>query len=119
MAKRRMISLDVVDTDLFLSMPITSRCLYYDLLVRADDDGFVGSPRKIQRMIGSSDDDFSILIAKGFIIPFQSGICVITEWRRHNRIRADRYIPTLYQVEIRALEESNGRYLLMGNYRKK
>lgn len=111
MAKRRMISLDIVDTDLFLSMPLTSRCLYYDLLLRADDDGFVGSPRKIQRMIGCSEDDFSILITKGFVIPFRSGVCVITDWRLQNRIRNDRYSPTIYQNEIKQLELSNGKYL--------
>ncbi|SFL43968.1 hypothetical protein [Pelosinus propionicus] len=111
MAKRRMISLEIVDTDLFLSMPITSRCLYYDLLIRADDDGFVGSPRKIQRMIGCSEDDFAILINKKFIIPFRSGICVITDWRLQNRIRSDRYTPTVYQTELQQLQLSNGRYL--------
>lgn len=112
MAKRRMISLDIVDTDRFLSMPITSRCLYYDLLIRADDDGFVGSPRKIQRMIGSSDDDFAILIAKGFIIPFHTGVCVITDWKNQNRIRTDRYAPTIYQSELRQLHLTFGKYFL-------
>lgn len=116
MAKRRMISIEVVDTDLFLSMPITSRCLYYDLVIRADDDGFVGSPRKIQRMIGCSEDDFSILIAKGFIIPFESGVCVITDWAVQNRIRKDRYTPTLYQGEFQRLQQRCGKYLL---YREK
>lgn len=114
MAKRRMISLDVVDTDRFLSMPITTRCLYYDLLIRADDDGFVGSPRKIQRVTGSSDDDFMLLIAKGFVIPFRSGVCVITDWHLQNRIRPDRYVPTIYRAEYEHLKQQCGRYLLSG-----
>jgi len=113
MAKRRMISLDVVDTDLFLSMPISSRCLYYDLLVRADDDGFVGAPRKIQRMTGATEDDLAILFAKGFAIPFQSGVCVLTDWRIQNKIRRDRYTPTMYQTELNQLTQTRGRYLLL------
>ncbi|MBP2658652.1 MAG: hypothetical protein H6Q69_1684 [Firmicutes bacterium] len=112
MAKRRMISLDIVDTDLFLSMPISSRCLYYDLLLRADDDGFVGSPQKIRRMVGATEDDFHILAMKGFIIPFQSGVCVITDWRLQNRIRGDRYTPTVYQFELSQLKLTKTKYLL-------
>ena len=115
MAKRRMISLDIVDTDRFLSMPISTRCLYYDLLLRADDDGFVAAPRKIQRMVGATDDDFSILAAKGLIIPFQSGVCVITDWRAQNVIRRDRHTPTMYQLELRQLceQRGTGQYVLI------
>ena len=115
MAKRRMISLDIVDTDLFLAMPISTRCLYYDLLIRADDDGFIGSPRKIQRMVGATEDDFHLLTAKGFIIPFRSGVCIITDWRLHNRIRADRYTPTVHQPELRQLTQRDNRYFISGS----
>lgn len=112
MANRRMISLKVVDTDLFLDMPITSRLLYYDLNIRADDDGFVASPKKIQRMIGCSDDDMKMLIAKKFIIPFENGICVIRHWRVHNYIQKDRYTPTMYKYEKNMLESENGVYYI-------
>jgi hypothetical protein len=94
-----MISIKVVDTDMFLEMPMSARLLYYDLNVRADDDGFVGSPNKITKMIGASNDDLKILVAKHFIIPFQSGICVISDWKVHNTIKSDRYRPTQYLVE--------------------
>jgi hypothetical protein len=112
MAKRRMISLEIVDTDRFLAMPVTSRCLYYDMLIRADDDGFVSSPKKIQRMVGCSDDDLVILMQKGFIIPFESGVCVITDWTVQNKIRRDRYTPTIYQIELKQLQNMSGRYFL-------
>lgn len=112
MAQRRMFSLKIIDTDLFLDMPMTARLLYYDLSMRADDDGFVASPKKIQRMIGCSDDDFKLLIAKQFIIPFENGICVIKHWRIHNYIRADRHIDTIYQEEKKLLVEENGSYEL-------
>lgn len=110
MAQRRMFSLKIIDTDLFLDMPMSARLLYYDLAMRADDDGFVASPKKIQRMIGCSDDDFKILISKQFIIPFENGVCVIKHWRIHNYIQNDRYNKTLYQNEKNQLIESNGSY---------
>lgn len=113
MAQRRMFSLKIVDTDLFLDMPLTARLLYYDLSMRADDDGFVASPKKIQRMIGCSDDDMKLLIAKKFVIPFESGICVISHWRIHNYIQKDRYTPTMYQYEKAMLKEENGTYETM------
>ena len=99
MAERRMFAKSVIDSDLFLDMPMTAQALYFHLAMRADDDGFVNNPRKIQRMIGASDDDCRILIAKQFIIPFDSGIVVIRHWRIHNYIQKDRYTPTLYEHE--------------------
>jgi hypothetical protein len=110
MAQRRMFSLKIIDTDLFLDMPMTTRLLYYDLNMRADDDGFVASPKKIQRMVGCSDDDLKLLIAKKFIIPFESGVCVIRHWRVHNYIQPDRYSSTMYQYERNMLENENGIY---------
>jgi hypothetical protein len=110
MAQKRMFSMKIVDTDLFLDMPITARLLYYDLNMRADDDGFVGSPKKIQRMIGCSDDDMKLLIAKQFIIPFENGVCVIKHWRVHNYIQKDRYNETLYMHEKKQLIENKGTY---------
>ena len=94
-----MFAKSVIDSDLFLDMSMTAQALYFHLAMRADDDGFVNNPRKIQRMIGASDDDCRILIAKQFIIPFDSGIVVIRHWRIHNYIQKDRYKPTLYEHE--------------------
>jgi len=99
MALRRMFSLVVVDTDRFLEMPSSARLLYYDLGMRADDDGFVASPKKMMKMTGASDDDLKLLIAKGYIIPFESGVCVITDWKQNNYLRSDRYTETVYKVE--------------------
>jgi hypothetical protein len=110
MAQRRMFSLKVIDTDLFLDMPITARLLYYDLSMRADDDGFVASPKKIQKMIGCSDDDLKILFAKQFAIPFESGVCVIKHWKIHNIIRSDRYTETEYKLEKSMLTEVDNKY---------
>lgn len=111
MSERRMISRKIVDTDGFMDMPITARLLYYELNWRADDDGFVSSPKKILRSTGCSDDDLKILIAKQFVIPFESGIVLIRDWRIHNYIQKDRYHPTIYGEEkAQVIVENNGMY---------
>ena len=99
MAERRMFAKTIIDSDAFLDMSLTAQALYFHLSMRADDDGFINNPKKVQRMIGASDDDFRILIAKSFLIPFQSGIVVIKHWRIHNYIQADRYKETVYTEE--------------------
>lgn len=103
MADRRMFSKSIIDSDLFLDMPQSAQCLYFHLGMRADDDGFVNSPKKIQRIIGASNDDFKLLIAKQFVIPFESGVVVIKHWRIHNYIQKDRYKPTIHQEEKQTL----------------
>lgn len=111
MAKRRMFSLDVVDTDTFLDLPVSSQSLYFHLGMRADDDGFVSSPKRITAMVNASNDDLKLLIAKGFVIPFDSGVCVIRDWKVNNYIQRDRYVPTLYFEEKKHLFcEKSGRY---------
>ena len=104
MAERRMFAKTIIDSDAFLDMPITARLLYYDLAMRADDDGFVNSPKKIMRMIGASQDDLMILTGRKFIIPFDNGIVVIKHWRIHNYIRKDTYNETPYKEQKALLE---------------
>lgn len=109
--QRRMFSPKIVDSDAFLDMPQTSQLLYFHLAMRADDDGFVGNPKKILRMIGGNDDDMKVLIGKRFILTFESGIIVIKHWKIHNLIRSDRYKETQYLEEKSSLiEKENGSY---------
>ncbi len=105
MAQKRMLSMNIIDTDMFIQMPISARLLYYDFCMRADDDGFIDSPTKIMKMIGCTEDDLKILIAKGYLIPFKNKVCVIKHWLIHNTIRKDRYNPTIH------LEERNQLFL--------
>ncbi|GFI56330.1 hypothetical protein IMSAG013_01389 [Clostridiales bacterium] len=113
MAERRMFSKTVVDSDTFLDMPPTTQNLYFHLSMRADDDGFVNNPKKIQRMVGANEDDLKLLLAKGYIIAFESGIIVIKHWRLHNYIRKDRYKETAYIDEMRLLHATeSGEYEL-------
>lgn len=111
MSERRMFAKTIIDSDAFLDMPLSSQALYFHLSMRADDEGFINNPKKIQRMIGASDDDLKILIAKNFIIPFESGVVVIKHWRIHNWIRADRLVKTAYTEERAMLQiKDNGSY---------
>lgn len=99
MAERRMFAKTIIDSDAFLDMPLSAQALYFHLSMRADDDGFVNNPKKIQRMIGASDDDCKLLNIKRFILAFESGVIVIKHWRIHNYIQKDRYKETLYKEE--------------------
>ena len=99
MAERRMFAKTIIDSDAFIDMPTSARLLYFDLGMRADDDGFVNSPKKIMRMTGASEDDLRMLCAKKFIIPFESGVVVIKHWKIHNYIAKDRYTETKYKEE--------------------
>lgn len=112
MANRRMFSLDVVNTDLFLDMPVSAQCLYFHLGMRADDDGFIASPKQIMRMATCTQDDMKILVSKGFVIPFESGIVVIRHWKQHNYIQSDRYRKTKYTEEKDRLELKDNVYVL-------
>lgn len=111
MARRRMFSLDVIDSDIFLDMPQSSQNLYFHLCMRADDDGFLNNYKKIQRMTNCSDDDMKILLAKKFVLPFENGIIVITHWKLHNYIQSDRYKETIFLDEKKQItQEENGVY---------
>lgn len=115
LANRRMFSLDVIDTDRFLDMPATTQALYFHLGMRADDDGFVSLPKRISNYVGCNEDDIKLLIAKGFIIAFESGVIVITDWKVNNSIRNDRYNKTKYIDELNILNCENGAYTITDN----
>ena len=113
MAEKRMFSKKIIDTDWFMDMPASTQNLYFHLSMRADDDGFVANPKRIIKLVGASEDDYKLLMAKKFIIVFESGICVITDWRINNYLRSDRYTETVYQEEKKILTlNDNGKYEL-------
>lgn len=110
-----MFSLDIVDTDKFLELPATSQSLYFHLGMRADDDGFISSPKKIAAMVNCSIDDLKLLITKNYLIPFESGVVIITEWKVNNWIRADRKHDTRFSKELSMLTTENDVYKLTTN----
>ena len=99
MAERRMFAKTIIDSDAFIDMPVTARLLYYDLGMRADDDGFVNNWKSIMKMTGTKEDDLKLLIAKQYIITFESGVIVIRHWRLNNYLRQDRYKETKFKEE--------------------
>ena len=113
MAERRMFAKSIIDSDMFLDMSLSTQALYFHLAMRADDDGFVNNPKRIQRMVGSSDDEMKILIAKQYILPFESGVVVIKHWKIHNYIQKDRYRPSELPEKQLVKVEKNKAYELL------
>lgn len=103
MANKRMFTMKIVDSDAFLDMPVSTQCLYFHLCMRADDDGFVGNPKRIMKLVGGTEDDIRVLIAKRFVLAMEDGVLVIKHWRMHNTIQNDRYVPTTYQDQLSQL----------------
>ena len=115
MAEKRMFAKTIVLSDAFLDMPMSARCLYFTFGMLADDDGFVSSPKGIMRQCGASVDDLNILIAKRYVLAFESGIIVIKHWRINNYLRQDRYTPTTYVEEKETLSlDAKGAYVESG-----
>lgn len=114
MAERRMFAKTIIDSDAFLDMPLSSQALYFHLNMRADDDGFVNNPKRILRTIGANQNDYDLILAKRFIIEFESGVVVIKHWRMHNYIRIDRYKPTVYQDEKEQLTTKENKSYTLG-----
>lgn len=111
MAEKRMISKPIIDSDAFLDMPPTSQNLYFHLNIRADDEGFIDSPKKIMRIVSCTQNDLDILLSKKYLLGFKSGVLVIKHWRQHNSIRKDRIKETLYLEEKSQLfSKKNGAY---------
>ncbi len=99
MAERRMFAKSIIDSDAFLDMPLSAQALYFHLSMRADDEGFVGNPKRIRQMVSASEDDLKLLIAKRFLLVFESGVVVIKHWKIHNYIQNDRAKETTYLEE--------------------
>ena len=111
MAQRRMFSQKVTETDKFLDMGMTAQSLYFHLGMNADDDGFVGNPKSIKRMIGASEDDLKALVEKDYLIVFDDGVVVIKDWRVSNYVKPDRYTPTIYTDDRKLIGlDKNKRY---------
>lgn len=118
MAHKRMFSKDITASDAFLDMPSSSQSLYFHLGMEADDDGFIGNPKKVMRVIGVGEDDFKILLAKKFVLDFPSGVVVVkhhrinNNWDKYNCKRTT-YLEEFSQLHIKenkayTLDEKQG-----------
>lgn len=111
-----MLNKTVVESDPFFEMPADSQALYMHLVLNADDEGFVGNPETIRRMTGFSKDSLKLLIAKGFLISFQSGVVVVTHWEMQNKIQPSRKTKTIFTDEKGLLlVDEQGKYLIFNN----
>ena len=95
MAQRRMFNKSITNSSKFLKMPISSRLLYYDLGMNADDDGFV-EHFMVLRMTGATPQDLGVLELNGLIKIFDENVLWIKDWKENNYIRTDRYTPSKY-----------------------
>ena len=111
MATRRMFNKQITNSDDFLDMPLTSQCLYFHLSMNADDDGFINNWKSIMKLTGAKEDDLKVLIAKQYIIPFDSGVIIIKHWRLNNYLRRDRYTTTNHQKELAQIKGSRGLFV--------
>ena len=114
MAKKRMFNLGVLETDAFMDLPLSAQALYFHLNMRADDDGFIGNPKRVTQNIGASIDDLKLLVLKRFLLAFDDGVVVVKHWRMHNAIKRDRYTQTNYIEDLKLLDiKENGAYTLV------
>lgn len=116
MANKRMFSNAVIDNDKFLDMPLSTQALYFHLGMKADDDGFIASPKKIIRAVNCTEDDLKLLIAKGFVIGFSSGVIVITHFNINNTLKNDRYTPTIHKDELSCLRSDESKIYKLSNH---
>jgi hypothetical protein len=115
MAEKRMYTKKITDSDAFIEMSAASQALYFHLNQCADDDGFNNQVQMAMWKAHASIDDLKVLMAKNFIIRFESGVIVIKHWRMHNTLRKDRYVPTNFQEELAMLGvKENEAYTLSG-----
>lgn len=116
MAQKRMFDKSITNSDNFLELPDSSQILYFHLSMNADDDGFVDNWKSIMRMTGTKEDDLRILVAKSYVIPFETGVIVIKHWRMNNYLRTDRYKETTHKLEkSQLILGENEEYLLANN----
>lgn len=120
MARKRMFDLDIINQDSFFDLPMDAKALYFLLGMEADDEGFV-SPKKVLRLYGGTEDSLKVLIAKKYIIPFETGVIVITDWKRNNYLDKNKTKPTIYQDEKMQImyDENSQKYISLTEVKPK
>ena len=108
MADRRMFSKKVTETDKFLRLSHGAQAIYLHECQVADDDGFISSPQMTLRSCAGTPEMLQELVDAGYLIYFDSGIYLVTDWPENNKVQKDRYKPTIYTRE-RSLVEIVGK----------
>lgn len=113
MARKRMFDSALINQDNFYDLPMEAKALYFLLGMEADDEGFI-NPKKVLRLYGGTEDSIKILILKNYLIPFESGVVVITDWKRNNYLDKNKVKETIYVEEKSQLDfdSKSEKYLL-------
>lgn len=114
MAQKRMFDRAIIETDKFLNISLSAKALYFLLGMEADDEGFV-SPNRVLRIYGGEIGDLKNLIDTGLVIPFESGVVVITDWNENNWLDSRRIKPTQYQIEKKLLYLTRNKKYVLSN----
>ena len=103
MAKRRCISVDVFDSDIYLDLSNDAKALYTSLILHSDDEGVVINHQTVMRLLGSKPEDVEELTKAGFLIKIGE-VYIIRHWYVHNKVQPSRMVESLYKTELSALE---------------
>lgn len=112
MAEKRMFSREVVESDVFLELPLSAQALYLHICMEADDDGFVNNANRIRKVVEASQQDYQVLFDRGYLLRMANGLVVVAHWKICNSIRKDRYKPTVYQSEYKKLKICDNVYTM-------
>ncbi len=118
MAKKRMISNDVLDLNVFFEIDNNAFTLYINMIMAADDEGFVSTTKKLLRLLNLEVNSVSILVDKGLIIEFGTEIYLITHWKIHNHIKNDRFQKTIHSFERSQVIEVEKKWILVSDSEK-
>lgn len=110
MARRRMFTAELIDSDRFTDLPIPAQMLYICLAIHADDEGFLSSAKRLSQSYGGTAH-LQLLEEADFIIRFDTGVVAIVDWFLNNSIRKDRSTATNHKKERSSLTVINGRYV--------
>ena len=112
MAKRRMLSIPILETDKFYKLTAASQAFYVHLNLNADDDGVVDKVNLIMGQMHLRRKCYQELVDGGYIIELEEGLIVITHWHQHNQIRKERYIRGEHLERLSSLSlQENGRFI--------
>lgn len=120
MARKRMFDSEIINRDDFLELSLEAKAIYFLLGIFADDEGFI-SPKKILKLYGGNDSMLYELIKSEFIIQFESGVVLITDWNINNYLNQKRIRETIYTSEKQQIryDENTHKYICLTNVNNK
>lgn len=117
MARKRMFSNDILNSDPFYALSKDAKLAYIYLNLGADDDGFIATATKELYPLRIGETAVKELVEHGYLLEFdEPKVYVITHFFVHNTRRKDRYTPTYYlEVKEKLGIDKHGKYFLLGD----